>query len=187
MNTIEIWKPIKGYEGVYEVSNFGRVRSLDRKVLFHGTRSAFKGRILKTSTSKGYKILSLAKDGFIRTKSVHRLVAEAFLPNPNNYPQINHKDEDKTNNHVENLEWCTAKYNTSYGNGCIMRGLNQRNHPNKSKYTAMYTKNGVFIDLYPSASEASRLTGIKKTLIYKCCNGENKSAKGFVFKYVEQK
>lgn len=106
----EIWKPIQ-YEG-YEISNFGRVKSYkyDKE----------NGKILKPSVcTKGYLQLDLRIGGRNYTKrvhlAVHRLVAEAFIPNPNNLPQVNHKDEDKTNNHVDNLEWCTNQYNATYG------------------------------------------------------------------------
>lgn len=106
---MEVWKPIKDFNG-YEVSNTGQVRS---------TNYRGKGvtRILKTSPDKmtGYMKVALIKDGKTKPKTVHRLVADAFIENPNNYPCVNHKDEDKTNNHVTNLEWCTHKYNANYG------------------------------------------------------------------------
>ena len=109
----EIWKPIEGYEGLYEVSNTGRVRSIDR----YDSRNHFRrGRILKLSyDTVGYLIVGLHSNGKKKTYLVHRLVAPAFIPNPDNLPQVNHRDEDKTNNRVENLEWCDSKYNLSYG------------------------------------------------------------------------
>ena len=105
----EIWKDIKGYEGLYQVSNLGRVKSLSRK---NHPKEEFRNLI---TNSKGYLIVNLLKNNKGKTNKVHRLVAEAFIPNPNNYPQVNHKDENKTNNHVDNLEWCTNKYNSNYG------------------------------------------------------------------------
>ena len=113
-------KPIKGYEGHYEVDQFGRVYSVDRIVHvndnFREYDKPLKGKRMKQSVhTKGYKTVPLTKDGKTTTHYVHRLVAEAFIPNPSNLPFINHKDEDKTNNFVENLEWCTEQYNATYG------------------------------------------------------------------------
>lgn len=102
---MEIWKEIEGYAGLYEVSNWGNIRSLK-----------FGRKLNPAVNSSGYKLISLSKEGKSKSFSVHRLVAEAFIPNSNNYPCINHKDENKTNNHVGNLEWCTQKYNCNYGN-----------------------------------------------------------------------
>ena len=113
-------KPIKGYEGHYEVDQFGRVYSVDRIVHVDDNGREYdkplKGKRMKQSVhTKGYKTVPLTKDGKTTTHYVHRLVAEAFIPNPSNLPFINHKDEDKTNNFVENLEWCTEQYNATYG------------------------------------------------------------------------
>ena len=109
----EIWKPVVGYEGLYEVSSYGRVRSLDR----YDSRNRFlKGRILRLNDDgKGYLRVQLSSNGKAKMYSVHRLVAIAFLPNPDNLPEVNHRDEDKINNSVENLEWCDGKYNVNYG------------------------------------------------------------------------
>jgi hypothetical protein len=113
-------KPIKGYEGYYEVDSFGRVFSVERMVKVNDNGRAYekqvKARQLKQwMHNNGYKMVSLTKDGKSISYYVHRLVAEAFIDNPNRYPIINHKDEDKTNNFVENLEWCTNEYNVTYG------------------------------------------------------------------------
>ncbi len=105
----QIWKDIPGYEGKYQVSNTGRVRSLN----YNGTG---KTKVMKPSTNKlGYKRINLCKDGKKKKYSVHRLVALTFIPNPNNYPIINHKDENPSNNYYKNLEWCTYEYNNNYG------------------------------------------------------------------------
>ena len=110
----EIWKDIKDYEGLYQVSNYGRVRSLDR---YDNVGRSRKGSIMTvTDNGKGYRAISLSKNGARKTYKVHRLVAEAFIPNNDNLPQINHKDENRYNNHVDNLEWCSSKYNNNYGN-----------------------------------------------------------------------
>ena len=130
----EIWKDIKGYEGAYQVSNLGRVRSLTRKVkTFNGVRTS-KGQLLKPlKTNTGYYRVDLKQNQKDKYMSIHRLVAEAFIPNPNNYPIINHKDNNPQNNCVENLEWCTQSYNVKYaykyGNakptsGCFKKGHN---------------------------------------------------------------
>ena len=119
----EIWKPIEGYEGLYEVSNTGRVRSFDRYVKYsNGQIHLHKGKVLSPiKDTDGYLQVVLHCNGKCKTIKVHRLVAQAFIPNPDNLPQINHKDEDKLNNCVENLEWCTAKYNINYGTRNIRR------------------------------------------------------------------
>ena len=110
---IEIWKPVVGYEGLYEVSNWGIIKALP-KIDEDGHKR--KERLLKPCyDSKKYLIVKLSKNKITKNYKVHRLVAEAFIPNPNNLPQVNHKDENKTNNVVTNLEWCDAKYNNSYG------------------------------------------------------------------------
>ena len=113
----QIWKDIAGYEGLYQVSNTGKVRSLDRVITYKNGRQVFyKSKILKQYLGKdGYMYVHLYKDKKNKRCVVHRLVVQAFLENPNNWPQVNHKDENKTNNAVCNLEWCTAKYNSNYG------------------------------------------------------------------------
>lgn len=113
-------KPVKGYEGYYEVDQFGRVFGLDRIIKVNDNGRNYEkpiaGKQLKQSMhNKGYKTVSLTKDGKTKTLFVHRIVAEAFIPNVDNLPMVNHKDEDKTNNFVENLEWCTNDYNINYG------------------------------------------------------------------------
>ena len=113
-------KPVKGYEGYYEVDQFGRVYSVDRLIPVNDNGRQYnkalgRKQMKQNMHSKGYKVVSLTKDGKTKTVFVHRIVAEAFISNEDNLPMVNHKDEDKTNNFVENLEWCTAKYNRSYG------------------------------------------------------------------------
>lgn len=130
----EIWKDIKGYEGLYQVSNLGRVKSLTRKVkTFNGVRTS-KGQLLKPlKTNRGYYRVDLRQNQTNKYVAIHRLVAEAFVPNPNNYHIVNHKDSNQTNNNADNLEWCTQSYNVKYaykcGNakptaGCFKKGHN---------------------------------------------------------------
>lgn len=152
--TEEEWRPIKGYEGLYEVSSFGRVRSLDRYVKTgYGSYRLHKGKVLSPGKDKdGYLSVHLFCNGKVHKRLVHRLVAQAFIPNPDNLPMINHKDEDKTNNSVDNLEWCTAKYNTNYGTSRI-----------RAKDTAI--KNGHW-------------SGLSRKEYWKKYNQENKDKKG---------
>ena len=170
----EIWKPILNYEGLYEVSNWGRVKSL----------KFGKERILKPGTNKyGYLIVILCKNGKVKSFSVHRLVAEVFIPNPHNYPCVNHKDECKTNNNVNNLEWCTYTYNNNYGTK-IERISKNRDTSKYFKPILQYTLDGVFVREWKSIAEAGR-NGFNQGHITDCCRGVRKTHKGFIFKYKE--
>ena len=170
----EYWKPVVGYEGLYEVSNWGRVKSI----------KFGKERILKQYIRCGYYIVSLWKNGKGKSYSVHRLVAEAFLEIPEElrhlegtrYLQVNHKDEDKNNNNVDNLEWCDAKYNTNFGT-CI-----ERRSKKKSKPVLQYNLDGTFVREWPSTMECER-NGYNNTCISKCCLGNLKTYRGFIWKY----
>ena len=126
----EIWKDIKGYEGRYQISNLGNVKSLSytKETYQRGYKQVmmYKEKLLKPN-NETYKMVALSKNGTTTHKLVHRLVAEAFIPNPNSYSYVNHKDENKHNNCADNLEWCTAKYNTNYGNGYKTRIQTIRN------------------------------------------------------------
>lgn len=119
---IEEWREIEGYEGLYQVSNIGKVKSLSRIAIDRrGIPHYVNERILKQTFDKdGYCLVGLHKDGKIKSGKVHRLVASAFVDNPHNLPEVNHKDENKSNNNVDNLEWCTSKYNINYGT-CLDR------------------------------------------------------------------
>ena len=172
----EIWKDIKGYEGLYQVSNLGRIKSLPRET---NNQFSWCERILKLKKTKfGYLVACLKVNGKDSFKSVHRLVAEAFIPNPLNLPQVNHKDEDKSNNRVDNLEWCDAVYNMNYGT-CIQRRVEKQ-----SKAVNQYTLDGVFIKQWKSAKEASKELHIDRSTIKMVCYGrpQRKSAGGFIWR-----
>lgn len=182
---VEEWRPIEGFEGLYEVSNLGNVKSVERYVfhLRYG-KKFIKEKIRKPIDSGiGYLQVVLFKNGKRKNHLVHRLVAEAFISNPNNLPQVNHKDEDKTNNNVNNLEWCTSKYNNNYGTAKARISEKHINHPSMSKVVFQYTLNGKLIAEFPSTHEAERRTGVNRGNICSCCRGNYKSAGGYKWKY----
>ena len=167
---MENWKSIAGYEGLYEVSDMGRVKSL----------KFGKEKILKPRKHTcGYLHVGLYKDGKVEQPKIHRLVAEAFIPNPNNLATVNHKDEVKTNNVASNLEWMTIKDNNNYGTH------NKRVAESLSKKVQMLDKStGELLATFPSTIEAWRITGINQGNISKCCLGKLKSAGGYVWRYI---
>lgn len=171
---IEEWKPVVGYEGIYEVSSLGRVKSLN----YNHTKQE---KILKQNKNKdGYLYVNIHKQGKGKNFTVHRLVANAFIPNPNIYPCVNHKDEDKTNNCVSNLEWCDVKYNTNFGTSI------QRRVEKQSKQVYQYDEQGNLVKLWPSTQECKR-NGFNRTNIYACCIGKLRRYKGFKWSYTEIK
>ena len=169
----EIWKDIEEYEGLYQVSDNGRVRSLK-----YG-----KERILKPERCKnGYLRVNLCKNEKQKHFLVHRLVALTFITNPNNLPQINHKDEDKTNNSVQNLEWCDQKYNHNYGT--INQRISEKMTNGKlSKPVLQFTLDGKFVREFKSGMDIKRNLGYSCGNISSCCLGKRKSANGFIWKY----
>lgn len=174
---MEEWRDIKNYEG-YQVSNLGRVRSLN----YNHTGEI---HIIKPFKIE-YLGLNLWKNKKRKYYLVHRLVAEAFIPNPDNLPCVNHIDECKTNNRVENLEWCSYKYNSNYGTAIQRTREKNINHLNYSKPVFQYTLDGELIAEYPSASEAARQINKAKTHISDCCLGKLKSAYGYKWQYKEK-
>lgn len=163
----EIWKDIEGYEGLYQVSNLGRVRNKHNKILRYRISNC------------GYYRYALCKDGKYKYLSIHRLVAEAFIPNPDNLPCVNHKDENKKNNFVDNLEWCTSAYNNIYGT------RRKRMAVKLYKPVFQYTLDGEFIKEWNSLKEINETLGFYYQSIGKVCKGLKgyKTAYGYVWRF----
>lgn len=172
----EIWKDVAGYEGLYQVSDQGRVKSLERTDSWGRT---VKERILKPG-AKGndYLFVNLCAGGKTRMFLVHRLVCQAFHENPDNKPQVNHLNEDKTDNRACNLEWCTRRENMNHGT------RNERSAKALSKPIGQYTLDGDLVDVWQSANEVERQTGFSHGYICETANGKYKQAYGFIWKYV---
>lgn len=161
----EIWKDVDGFDGVYQVSNTGMVKNTHRD------------KLLKLETTKlGYKRVTLQHKPLHNHVFVHQLVAKAFIPNPHHLPFINHKDENPSNNNVDNLEWCTQQYNINYGT----RNAKVSAH---AKPIKQLTKDHIFIAEYPSVIAASISLHLDFSTLYKCCKGKIKTAYGYVWEY----
>lgn len=175
---VEKWKPIKGYEDKYEVSNLGRIKSL----LFKNNKVQKKRDKILSIHNNGHNYLTVGLNSNNKTKKyyVHRLVAEAFIPNPSNYKEVNHKDENSLNNNVNNLEWCTSKYNANYGSrNKKLREVKKNKYGIKVK---KYDLNDNFIEeLY--MCDATKIKGIYYYNLRKCCLGEYKSCGGYKWRY----
>lgn len=180
---IEQWKFIPGFEGLYMVSNFGRAKSLDR--ITYDNRK-IKGTILTPVKRKGYLYVHLRNGSISKHFSVHRLVAMAFIPNPDNLPQVNHRNENKTDNRVENLEWCSCSYNLNYGTRNKKVGSKLRNNK-RSKRIIQYTLDGEVVNVYPSLSEIGRCYPFDISAISANCRGKNgsKTAYGYIWRYMD--
>lgn len=174
----EQWKDIEGYEGLYQISNLGRVKSLKRWRGNNGSGYYTKEKILKNSKKDNdYLMVGLSKNGKSNKFYVHRLVAIAFIPNPHDYPLVNHKKEfEKYNNNIENLEWCTYKYNLNYGT------RKERHDKAISKIIYQYTENMVFIKEWKSSMECRR-SGLAQKSILDCCNGRKATYKKCLWLY----
>lgn len=174
----EIWKDIKGYEGLYQVSNLGRIKSLSN-------RSNHKNPILmKQACVLGYMVVSLTKDSVPKMFKVHRLVASAFIENKENKADVNHKDGNKKNNNVNNLEWCTAQENVIHAFKTGLSKAQKGKENSRSIIISQIDKNtGKEVNVFYGTREAERKTGIKHSNISRCCKGKYKSAGGFKWKY----
>lgn len=171
---IEVWKDIDGYEGLYQVSTLGNVKSL-------GNNKTRKEKILQPKLRKdGYLAVGLHKEGKIKEYTIHRLVAKAFIPNPFKLPYVNHKNEDKTLNVVWNLEWSDAKYNANYGTRNKRIGLKLINRKDISRPVYCLELNKIFL----STMEAERITGAHHQHITACLKGRYKSAGGYSWRYI---
>lgn len=160
----EIWKDIPDYEGLYKVSNFGNIKSVR------------KNKIMVPYSNHGYLQLCLRKNNIAKTYKVHRLVAQAFIPNPNNLPCINHKDENPSNNYVNNLEWCSVEYNIKYGTRT----------EKTQKEIKQYDLDGNFIKNWKSIIEIERVMNIPHNNIIYCCQNKRKTAGNYMWKYAKE-
>ena len=178
---VEIWRPIQGYEGLYEVSNLGNVKSLSRNAL-----------LSKHRNNRGYLSVSLYKENVGKHYLVHRLVAQAFINNPFNLPYVNHKDENPINNVVSNLEWCSQSYNVNYGSA--QERLSSKKISKKRGLKIAQYRANILVKTYDSASQIQRELGYNTTPILNCCRrGYYRGGKwvsvsqsyGFVWKFAE--
>ena len=168
----EKWKDIIGYEGYYKVSNLGNILSLNYKRTGHPQLLSLRIGHKRNN----YVDVMLTKNGKQKRYKIHRLVAEAFIPNPNNYPQVNHKDCNPLNNKVDNLEWCNAKYNINYSDRSIKFGKTV------GCKVIQYSLKGEEIETFYSIGEAARITGLHKTNIYDAVSGKQKTCGGYIWK-----
>ena len=187
-DSVEEWKRIDGFPN-YEVSSFGRVRSVDRKSVRRGSNAALKGVELKQAVVNGYRRVTLYRGDREHHSQifVHRLVAKAFIPNPNGFPCVNHIDENPGNNCVWNLEWCTHKYNSNYGTAIKRRVAHQDWESIAEKQAmpvAQYTMQGMLVKTWPSMMECERQTDYKCSGIARCCSGTRKSYRGYIWKKI---
>lgn len=167
---VEIWTYIEGYEGLYQISNYGRVLSLNYR------RTGKENILCNKCDKNGYQYIILSKNGITSTYKIHRLVGNAFLPK-SDLPEINHIDEDKSNNRVENLEWCSRQYNCIYGNGLKKR------MKAVSKSVLQYNLDGNFVKEWNSTRDIRRYLGFCNSDISKCCKGKLKTCKGYIWRY----
>lgn len=183
-----VWKSINGFEGYYEISDTGCVRSVDRDIIAkNGMKYHLKGKMMKLTpairkdriSDSNYIVVNLRKYGKSHVIPVHILVAKAFIPNPDNLPTVNHKDGNKSNNVVENLEW------TSYAENNIHALRNNLRKP-RGNPIAQKTDEGLVVGVYKSTNEASRVTGISIASISHCLNGHTNHAGGFVWEKISE-
>lgn len=181
---MECWRWVPEFEGLYEVSTRGRVRSVDRWVTYPDGRKQFiKGKILKPTRCKfGYLYVDLCRDGKKHRFKVHRLVLEVWGDgNPEKKPQVNHLDENKTNNDVYNLSWVTAKENNTWGTARKRMAASRLNGSQSTPVQALDPETGVVVLEFPSMREAGR-KGFNRGCIWSCCHGESRQYKGYIWR-----
>lgn len=185
----EEWRDIDGYEGLYQVSDLGRVRSCDSIRITHNQfgehKGFYKGRILKPRTKKdGYSYAVLCKGCKEKEYKIHRLVAQTFIPNPDNLPCVDHKNTIRNDNRVSNLRWCT--YRSNIRDNLItkerVKNASANNGRKRSKRVVQKTLGGVVVKVWPSLNEARR-NGFSHCNIWACCNGKRKMAHGYKWEY----
>ena len=186
----EIWRDVAGFEGLYQVSDHGRVRSLDHTTKRNNGIVHFKGRILQPKVATPYLGVILSKNGKAHPKRIHRLVALAFVPNPNNLPVVDHIDGDKTNNAAGNLRWCTHEQNTNYASDMGVLGPTpyaRRTREQQERYSNARKKAIVRSDgrLYRCTADAAEDMGVTYSAIMHVLRGMTKTCKGYSFSYVK--
>lgn len=172
MNNSEEWREVYGYDHLYEISNIGRLRTK------HAGKRGYVNEyryINPVDNGNGYLRVNLMCNGVQRTVYIHKLVALYFIDNPHGYTEVNHKDENKANNNVDNLEWCTHKYNANYGTR-IERGIRSRDKRIKCIETN---------EIYPSLKEASQAMNLTRSAISNCIKGRSKTAAGYTWEYID--
>ena len=177
---VEIWKDIPDYEGLYQVSNLGRIKSLN----YNHTKTE---KIRKLDQSgKGYSLILLCNSKGKKKYLVHRLVAEAFLDNPDNLPQVNHKDGNKLNNNVDNLEWCTNGYNEKHAYSLGLKSKNYADKNGMARPVLQFDLNNNFINEFKTIKEAHQKTKTAVDTIIRSCKNRTKRHTKFIFKYKEE-
>ena len=188
----EVWKDIPNYEGLYQVSNMGRVKSLDRYVVSKRPQDSIERKrfypstILKAFFYGNYLMCHIGINRKMKAVKYHRLVCSVFHPNPKGLPEVNHLNEIKTDNRAENLEWCSRVHNARWGTSIKRSSIARKNNADLSLVVYQFTLDGKFVEKYPSATEAERKTGIKMTNILSVCHNKRaSSAGGFLWSFTQ--